>query len=143
SATDTVLTDTNAPASALYYIVTANDIHANQSPKSNEAAVAAATGVGNLPPITALMGLQNHPNPFAARTDFEIVLPSKSDLSVEVFDVAGRRVRDEVLPAQKAGWEDVRFDGRNDAGQPLPSGVYFFRVTAAGETMTRKLVIAR
>jgi predicted lipoprotein with Yx(FWY)xxD motif len=143
SATDTVLTDTSPPASAAYYIVTANDIHANESPKSNEASVAAATNVGDLPPITALMLLQNRPNPFASSTELELGLPAKSDVSLEVFDVAGRKVKAEVLPGQKAGWEDLRFDGRNDAGQPLPSGVYFYRITAAGETVTRKLVIAR
>jgi hypothetical protein len=143
SATDTVLTDTTPPASAAYYIVTANDVHANQSPKSNEAAVAAATGAGNLPPLTSLMLLQNHPNPFASSTELELGLPTKSNVSVEVYDVAGHEVKATVLPAQRAGWESVRFDGRNDAGQPLPSGVYFFRITAAGESVTRKLVIAR
>src|SRR5262249_42431996 len=59
SANDTVLTDTSPPLSAIYYIVTAYDVHNNQSAPSNEAAVAPATSVGNLPPITGLMVLQN------------------------------------------------------------------------------------
>src|SRR5678815_3114399 len=61
---DTLLTDASAPTSALYYIVTATDIHQNQGAKSNEASVAATTGAGNLPPVTALTVLQNSPNPF-------------------------------------------------------------------------------
>jgi hypothetical protein len=143
TAADTVLTDTSPPASAAYYIVTANDVHANQSTKSNEAAVAAATGAGNLPPITALTVLQNHPNPFASVTEFEIGLPAKSDVLVEVYDVAGRKVTTQVLAGQRAGWQSVRLQGIDGAGRALPSGVYFCRITAGGASTTRKFVIAR
>jgi hypothetical protein len=141
SATDTVLTDTSPPATAAYYLVTANDIHANQSPKSNEASGGRGDECGQS--LTALMLLQNRPNPFASATELQIGLPVKSDVSVEVYDVAGRRVKTGVLPGQSAGWHAVRFDGLDNEGQPLPSGVYFYRVAAAGQTMTRKLVIAR
>lgn len=65
--TDTLLVDTSAPNTSLYYIVTAKDVHGNQGAPSNEANVAPATGVGNLPPITALTVLQNHPNPVHER----------------------------------------------------------------------------
>jgi hypothetical protein len=143
AASDTVLTDSSPPASAAYYIVTANDVHANQSTKSNEAAVGASTGVGNLPPITALMVLQNHPNPFASVTQFEIGLPAKSDVVVGVYDVAGRKVMTQVLTGQKAGWQTIRLEGLDDARHPLPSGVYFYRISAGGASTTRKFVIAR
>jgi hypothetical protein len=140
---DTVLTDTSPPASAIYYIVTATDVHQNQGAKSNEAAVAPATGVGNLPPVTALTVLQNHPNPFTGETELELGLPAKSDVRVEVFDVAGRRVRQLKLGTMNAGWKQMSFDGRDDRGRSLPSGVYFYEVRAAGKTVTEKMVIAR
>ena len=140
---DTLLTDASAPTSALYYIVTATDIHQNQGLKSNEASVAATTGAGNLPPIAALTVLQNHPNPFTDETRLEVGLPAKSDVHVEIFDVAGHRVRDAVLPAQAKGWNDLRLDARDDHGALLPSGVYFYRVHAGAETVTKKMVIAR
>jgi hypothetical protein len=41
------------------------------------------------------------------------------------------------------GWRTVAFDGRDDGGRLLPSGVYFCRVTAAGASVTRKIVLAR
>jgi hypothetical protein len=41
------------------------------------------------------------------------------------------------------GWQRVRFAGRDERGRPLASGVYFARVSAAGATITRKMVIAR
>jgi hypothetical protein len=143
SATDTVLTDTTPPASAVYYIVTAYDVHANQSPASNEAVVAPTTGVGNLPPITELTVLQNSPNPFTGETQLSIGLPAPSDLSVEIFDVAGRKVSDIAVNHAAAGWRKVAFSGRDSQGRALASGVYFYRVHANGTTVTRKMVIAR
>jgi hypothetical protein len=140
---DTLLTDASAPASALYYIVTATDIHQNQGLKSNEAAVAAATGVGNTPAITALTVLQNHPNPFTGETELNVGLPAKSDVRVDVYDVAGRRVRSVLVPAQEKGWDTLRISARDERGAALPSGVYFVRVHAGGETVTKKMVIAR
>jgi hypothetical protein len=142
-ATDTMLTDNNAPASAAYYIVTAKDVHANQSAASNEAAVAPATGVGNTPPLTSLMVMQNRPNPFGTSSSFDLGLPAASSVKVEVFDVGGRRVASHALGNKPAGWQTVSMDARDDAGRPLASGVYFYRIHAAGETLTRKMVIAR
>ncbi len=138
---DTVLVDENVPTTSLYYIVTANDVHGNQSLASNE--LSAATGIGDAPALTALTVMQNHPNPFTGSTDLQIGLPRESDVSIEVFDVAGRRVRTQSMSRQSAGWNRIAFDGRSDAGRPLASGVYFYRVTANGSTVTRKMVIAR
>jgi hypothetical protein len=143
SANDTVLTDASAPGTALYYIVTAYDVHANQGAPSNEASVGATTGIGNTPPITALTVLTNHPNPFAGATELRVGLPANSDVSIDVFDVAGRRVRTKAFVRQQAGWRTIPFDGRDDRGRSLASGVYFYRVSAGGKTVTNKMVIAR
>lgn len=141
--TDTLLTDTTAPATALYYIVTATDVHQNQGPKSNEASVGAASSTGNLPPITALTVLQNFPNPFTGQTRLQVGLPARSDVRVDIYDVAGRRVRTVVLPGREKGWNLLPLSAKNDANASLSSGVYFYRVHAGGATVTRKMVIAR
>jgi hypothetical protein len=143
SSDDTLAVDASAPTSALYYIVTAYDVHENQGPPSNEASVGALTDVGNTPAITALAVLENMPNPFASSTTLRIGLPSASEVEIDVFDVAGRRVATERIARLAAGWRDVAFDAHDAAGQALASGVYFYRVKAAGETITRKMVIAR
>jgi hypothetical protein len=140
--TDTLLVDTGAPTSALYYIVTAYDVHQNQSKPSNEAQVSATTNVGNLPPITALTVLPNHPNPFNMETELEIGLPEAGAIRLEVYDVAGRRVRTMEIAGVK-GWQKVAFSGFNNRGEPLASGVYFYRVKASGTTLTRKMLITR
>ncbi len=101
------------------------------------------TNVGSTPPNARLSVLQNHPNPFSATTEFRVGLREDADVSIELYDVAGRRVRAQSLGSQSAGWKSIPFDGRDDAGRPLASGVYFYRVTANGTTVTQKMVIAR
>ena len=140
--TDTVLVDANAPASALYYIVTAYDVHENQSAPSGEANVGATTHVGNVPSISKLTVLQNHPNPFTGTTELEVGLPTSSSIRIEVYDVAGRRVREVEVPGVK-GWQGIPLAGVDASGRALASGVYFYRVHASGATITRKMLIAR
>lgn len=54
-----------------------------------------------------------------------------------------RLVREEMLPGRTAGWQQVRFDGRDNEGRVLASGVYFCRVEAGGSVATKKMIIAR
>jgi len=143
SSDDTVAVDPNAPTSGLYYIVTAYDVHANQSAPSNEAHVGPFTGIGNTPPISDLTVLQNYPNPFASTTDMSIGLPATADVHIDVFDVGGRRVGSLEAEKVAAGWRTFRFSSQDDRGRPLASGVYFYRVEAGGSTVTRKMIIAR
>jgi hypothetical protein len=143
SAEDTVLVDANAPATPLHYIVTAYDVHENESDPSNEANVGATTNVGNTPAINALTVLQNYPNPFNGTTELSLGLPRESDVSIQIYDVAGRLVRNERVPRVSAGWQRVSLSDRGNDGTPLASGVYFYRVNASGSTVTKKMVIAR
>ncbi|HKW15632.1 MAG TPA: T9SS type A sorting domain-containing protein, partial [Candidatus Krumholzibacteria bacterium] len=142
TANDTVLVDMSAPSSAVYYTVTANDVHANQSAPSNEASVGTSTHVGNLPPIDQLTVLQNRPNPFAQETQLEVGLPSAGRITVDVYDVAGRRVRELATDGVK-GWQGIALAGVDGRGAPLASGVYFYKIHAGGETLTRKMLITR
>jgi flagellar hook assembly protein FlgD len=64
-------------------------------------------------------------------------------VSIDVFDVAGHRVRSINERHVPAGASQLTFDGRDDHAHTLPSGVYFYRVHAGSETVTKKMVIAR
>lgn len=101
------------------------------------------TGIGATPGLpAALTLLPNAPNPFSSVTALRAGMPAASDARLEVFDVTGRRVVSRDVPLG-AGWQEVVFDGRDDAGRELGSGVYFYRIQAAGVTRTQKFVIAR
>jgi hypothetical protein len=143
SSGDVDYTDVAPPGGYLYYVVTATDVHGNQSVPSNEANVAIPTGIGNTPALPKELTLQpNSPNPFSDGTVFRLGTPAAGNGRFEVYDVAGRRVTAGAM-SLATGWQNVRFDGRDDEGRILPSGVYFYRVQWSGQTRTHKMVIAR
>ncbi|HET6350386.1 MAG TPA: T9SS type A sorting domain-containing protein, partial [Candidatus Krumholzibacteria bacterium] len=101
------------------------------------------TPVGDTPAALSLRAGDAYPNPFSTGTALDVSAPDNAGLTVDVFDVAGRRVRTLSLKQTAAGTARISFDGRDDRRRLLPSGVYFMRVHAANETVTRKLVIQR
>jgi hypothetical protein len=143
SPVDTIYTDSDAPTGMLYYIVTARDVHLNQSAPSNEAVVSGATGVSGATPPAALSILANVPNPFSSSTELRIGMPAAGAVTLEVFDVAGRRVARRDIARMERGWQRIMFDARDGTGALIPAGVYFYRVSANGQTRTRKMVITR
>lgn len=100
------------------------------------------TSVGDVPPPAALAVRANHPNPFSGSTSLEVELQRSSPIRVQLYDVSGRLVSTRRF-AGNEGIQTFAIEGVDVRGRPLASGVYFCRVTAAGETVTRKLVIAR
>jgi hypothetical protein len=85
----------------------------------------------------------NHPNPFNPATRISYGLPKASDVELEIFDVQGRMIRKLVDTQQNAGFYHVTWDGTNSRGLPVASGVYFYRLEAAGCVKTEKMVMIR
>lgn len=100
-------------------------------------------GPGDLvPDRPALAG--NVPNPFNPRTTIRFALPAAGPARLVVFDPAGRAIRtlhDGVL--EGPAWHELPWDGRADGGQPVASGVYFYRLEAAGESLTRRMLLLK
>lgn len=86
---------------------------------------------------------QNLPNPFNPKTDIRFALPSAGDVTLEVFDVEGRRVRVLAEGHHVAGEHTVTWDGRDDAGTSVSSGMYFYRLAGDTETRTRKMLLLK
>ncbi|MFA4906740.1 MAG: FISUMP domain-containing protein [archaeon] len=87
-----------------------------------------------LQPIPTVYSLrQNYPNPFNAETVIEYALPEKSAVELIVYDLQGREVRQLVSGTQSPRYYRVIWDGKNDAGQPVASGIYLLRMLASGE----------
>jgi flagellar hook assembly protein FlgD len=87
------------------------------------------------------LGLRAWPNPFSTETAVEFALPAAGDVRLRVFDVGGRAVRTLTTGRREAGAHRVTWDARDTAGRRLGSGVYFYRVEAAGEVAVRKVVL--
>jgi flagellar hook assembly protein FlgD len=60
-----------------------------------------------------------------------------------VYDVSGRRVADLIGKAEKKGRHSVTWDGRNETGGSIASGIYFSRLTVGKETISKKMVMLR
>ena len=81
------------------------------------------------------------PNPFNPATMLSWTLARDGQVTVDMFDARGRRVARLLDGPQVSGSHSLRWEGRDDRGRRLPSGVYFVRVRALGEMRTQKLVM--
>jgi len=91
---------------------------------------------------TRLM-LRAGPAPMTTRSAISFSLPRASHVKLTVYDIRGRAVRTLLDANRPAGSGQVVFDGRDESGQHLPSGVYLYRMQAAGQQRTNKLSIVR
>jgi len=91
----------------------------------------------------AAVELSLSPNPFnpSARIAFE--LPRAADVTLEVYSASGALVRRLASGSYPVGRHDVTWQGRDDAGHEVASGIYFCRLTADGATVTKKLVLVK
>jgi hypothetical protein len=86
---------------------------------------------------------QNAPNPFNPATTIPFELTRADRVQLDVFDVAGRRVRALLDGQRAAGLHQAAWDGRDDAGRAVASGVYFYRLQAAGRVETRRMLLLK
>ena len=87
---------------------------------------------------------QNYPNPFNSETMIRFVLPVAGQMELALFNLAGQRVTTLVQGVRDAGTYTVHWDGRDDAGQELASGVYLYRLRFGKQQgETRKLLLLR
>jgi hypothetical protein len=91
--------------------------------------------------IQALHLFQNQPNPFSPETRIEFDLPHSGHVELKVYAVSGRLVRTLVEGRRAAGTHSVRWDGRDDAGRKVSSGVYFCNLSADGISESRKMIL--
>ena len=86
----------------------------------------------------------NSPNPFNPSTMIAYDVPSGgADVQLAVYDVQGRLVRRLVDAPKAAGTHRVSWDGRDSHGTAVATGVYFYRMRAAGEVLTRKMLLLK
>ena len=86
---------------------------------------------------------QNYPNPFNMRTSIEFSLPRAGHITVDVFNVLGRKVRTLVDEHVSAGRKLLTWDGRDDGDTEVSSGLYFYRLTTDGFQQTRKMTLLK
>jgi subtilisin-like proprotein convertase family protein len=101
------------------------------------------SGVGpdGLPAVFALRG--NYPNPFNPSTTISYDLPRAGHVQLQIYDVAGRLVRTLVDENRAAATHREVWDGRDNRGRGVASGVYYYRVTSGSHTATAKMMLLK
>ncbi len=96
---------------------------------------------GVLPKQFALY--QNAPNPFNPTTSIAFDIPNKAVVQLEVYDLLGRKIEMLVNEEMDAGSYRAIWDGRDESGREVPSGVYFYRIKAGDNVANRRMLLIK
>jgi hypothetical protein len=94
-------------------------------------------------PVHTAQYLKADPNPFRENLGIEYSVAASSIVELAVYDAAGRVVKKLVDEPRTAGVYRARWDGRDDTGRDLPSGVYFLKLGVDDFTASKKMVLVR
>ena len=86
---------------------------------------------------------QNYPNPFNPTTTISVTIPEQTHISLSIVDVRGRIVRTLINEVVAKGPKEIHWDGRDGRGDLVSSGVYFYRLVAGDEVLTRKMAVLK
>jgi len=142
--TDTIYIDASITLGETYYYrVTAFDDAGNESGASD---IVSETKVGidnedQLPKEFSLS--QNYPNPFNPTTTLKYGLPQDANVRLVIYNLGGRKVKTLLQKHQTAGWHQVQWDGTNEFGQSVSTGVYFYRLETEEFVDVKKMVFMK
>jgi hypothetical protein len=86
---------------------------------------------------------QNYPNPFNPTTLIRYDLPVNEHVSINIYDLTGKRVKSLVNTNQVAGYRSINWNATSDLGQPVSAGMYIYTIQAGEFRKTRKMVLLK
>jgi hypothetical protein len=99
------------------------------------------TGAGEKPSEFTLF--QNYPNPFNQTTKIEFTLAKSGFVSLSIYDLLGRKVRTFASEHLPSGYKFVLWDGKNDSGEDVASGIYFYQLRVRDFSEAKKMVLSK
>ncbi|MBN1560684.1 T9SS type A sorting domain-containing protein, partial [candidate division KSB1 bacterium] len=93
-------------------------------------------------PLTFAL-LQNYPNPFNPSTQIDYCIPQATHVTLFIYNMNGRLVKQLVNEQQKEGRYRITWDGKNDTHQHVVSGTYLYRLQAGESTAVHKMVLLK
>jgi len=87
--------------------------------------------------------LRNYPNPFNASTTITYEIPEPGSVTLSIYNIEGQKVRNLVSGYRDAGTHSVNWNGLNDDGLAVSSGLYFIRIEMGRRVDTEKMVLLR
>ncbi|HAL57866.1 MAG TPA: hypothetical protein DCP63_15735 [Bacteroidetes bacterium] len=107
----------------------------------NTSSALAVAEVAMIPTEFALQ--QNYPNPFNPSTTIKYQIPQDHQVNLVIYNLQGQKIRTLVAEQQKAGFYSVQWDGRNDVGQNVATGMYLYRVQAGSFVASHKMLLIK
>jgi flagellar hook assembly protein FlgD len=87
--------------------------------------------------------LQNYPNPFNPMTTISFSVPDRREVTLRVYDLRGRKVRELLDRTLMPGHYSVQWDGRDGQGARVASGIYLYRLESDQEVITRRMLMVK
>jgi len=110
--------------------------------KINEISILNEEGSNKLPETFDLM--QNYPNPFNPETSIKYQLPENCTVSLKIFNVLGQEVRTLINNNEKkSGYYSIKWDGRDNYGIAVSSGIYIYRIKAGNFVRSKRMVLIK
>jgi len=94
-------------------------------------------------PLVAELELRAYPNPFNTSTLISYSLSIRTHVKLEVFNLAGQKVASLVDEIQSPGRKSIMWEGLDDRGQPVSSGIYFCKISCNNLTKTERMALLR
>jgi hypothetical protein len=123
------------------YRITAVDGSGNESRPSSVAVNLSDMEVRVVPEEYGLE--PNFPNPFNSVTWVRYQLPSEGEVTLSIYSMLGQRIRTLIEARQEAGFYHVRWDGRDNGGRAMGSGMYLIRIESGAFVKVRKMVLMK
>ena len=141
---ETVYTDLSVTVGQTYYYkVSTVDANGNLSGSSN-IVTTSIVSVDDVQALPTAYGLsQNYPNPFNPTTSIEFALPQASEVSLEIYNLLGQKVRTLISGYVAAGYINTSWDGLDQNGKDLSSGTYIYRLQTGDMSFSKKMVLMK
>ncbi len=102
-----------------------------------------ATPNGNLDITPVIFNSSNYPNPFNPETTISYNIPKKGNVTVDIYNIKGQKVKSLLKEEQDAGKHSIIWKGNNDKGQKVSSGTYLYRVKSGDEEIVNKMMLVK
>ncbi len=103
----------------------------------------AITPNGNLDITPVILNSSNYPNPFNPETTISYHIPKKGNVTVDIYNIKGQKVRSLLKEEQEVGQHSIIWKGHNDQGQKVSSGTYLYRVKSGDEEIVNKMMLVK
>jgi parallel beta-helix repeat protein len=94
-------------------------------------------------PVPARLEASNYPNPFNPVTTITYSLPEDSQISISIYNIKGQKVKTLVTGTQPAGDYNVSWNGKDESGKEVTSGIYFYKLKTQQNEITRKMLLLK